>query len=174
MDSNLQFHHVVQLFANVTVLCNSLWISPCFAIVFEFPHTTYRVMLMWQCLVVLLYNCLWISPHFPVICEFYVVQFFLNFTMLCNYCWISSHCAIISECHHTTHRVMLMWVFLLLLSSIVYKIPWILPCCANILNFTMLCNCLWFLMYVHTDGWMTDGRSEWWTVKSWCLRIFRS
>ena len=151
-----EFHHVLQLFLNfpilLTELCwcgNALWY--CCTIVCEFHHI------------------------FQLdICEFHVVQFFLNFTMLCNYCWISSHCAIISECHHTTHRVMLMWVFLLLLSSIVYKIPWILPCCANILNFTMLCNCLWFLMYVHTDGWMTDGRSEWWTVKSWCLRIFRS
>ena len=92
-----EFHHVLQLFVNFTMLCYCFWITPCFA------H--------WK----------WISQCCAIVCEFHhimhlFVLFICDFTMFCNYhcilgklgvnriClfhnFVASCCVIINEFHH--------------------------------------------------------------------------
>ena len=60
-----EFHHVVQLFVNFTMLCNWLWILPCCAIVCEFHHVVQLIVNFTNCLfvivceVVALFGCCW-------------------------------------------------------------------------------------------------------------------
>ena len=112
-----EFHYAVQFSINFTLFFNSLWILPCCAIVFEFHHIV-QLFLNFTILLIGLCWCFKISPCCATIFEFQhivqlfvispfcvklkdnvevgvpfdiVVQLFMNFTMLCNYLWMSPY-----------------------------------------------------------------------------------
>ena len=98
------------IFGDFTILCFFLWISPCCAIVCEFHCTSYGVMFMRKFLVLLLYNFLWfffvqffknfLQSNVDVGVSFLiVVQYIMNFTILCNFLLISTCCATLYELH---------------------------------------------------------------------------
>ena len=105
-----EFHHIVQFLVISPCYVFLLWILPCCAIVCEFHCTSYGVMFMRKFLVLLLYNFLWfffaqffknfLQSNVDVGVSFLiVVQYIMNFTILCNFLLISTCCATLYELH---------------------------------------------------------------------------
>ena len=127
-------------------------------------------------LVLRLYNCLRISPCCAILYEFhYIVQFFVNFTILCNFWWFHHAMFFFYEFYHVVllfvNFTVLLMELCLCRSSLCYC--YTIFCefyhvvqffknffsyCSTIfyefhhvvqlfVNFTMLCNSLWTSLY---------------------------
>ena len=93
-----EFHHVVQLFVNFTILCycgHEVLLRSCFCVV-GMLYGLLGCVILFVNFTILCY-CLWIDwtrfKFNPVLSM--EINIIMNFTMLCNCLWISPYCAIV-------------------------------------------------------------------------------